>query len=53
LGELTEKTVHNLVTAEKSFLDLAMKPSKAGPRARGRRVHVEGHKTAGERAAAA
>ncbi len=56
LGELTEKSVHNLVTAEKSLLDLAMKPPngmgkeethKAGPRARGRRVHVGGHKTAG------
>jgi len=63
LGELTEKSVHNLVTAEKSLLELAMKPvkgtgreethHKAGPRARGRRVHVAGHKTAAERAAAA
>jgi len=52
LRGLTEKSVHNLVTAEKSLLDLAMKPRKAGPRARGRKVHVEGHKTAGERAAA-
>jgi hypothetical protein len=55
LRELTEKSVHNLVTAEKSLLDLAMKPRKAGPRTRGRRVHVhvKGHRTAGERAAAA
>jgi len=52
LGELTEKSVHNLVTAEKSLLELAMKPPKgkeephkAGPRTRGRRVHVAGHKT--------
>jgi len=52
---LTEKSVHNLVSAEKSLLELAMKPvkgmesHKAGPRVRGRKVHVAGHKTAAER----
>jgi len=54
-GELTEKGVKNLVAAEKSLLDLAIKPKrgmareetlKAGPRGRGRRVHVRAHKTA-------
>jgi hypothetical protein len=29
-GELTEKSVKNFVSAEKSLLDLAMKPVKAG-----------------------
>jgi len=48
--ELTEKSVKNLVTAEKSLLDLAMKTRKeavhnAGPRAHGRKAHVAGHKT--------
>jgi len=54
-GELTEKGVKNLVAAEKSLLDLTIKPKrgmarakthKAGPRARGMRVHVRTHKTA-------
>jgi len=51
-GELTEKSVKNLVAAEKSLLDLAIKPKKgmaseethkAGPRTRGRKVHVRAH----------
>ena len=59
-GELTEKGVKNLVAAEKSLLDLAIKPKrgvareethKAGPRTRGRGVH--GRKTAEERTAVA
>ena len=54
-GELTEKSVKNLVAAEKSLLDLAIKPKrgmareeirKAGSRARGTRVHVRARKTA-------
>jgi len=54
-GELTEKGVKNLVAAEKSLLDLAVKPPKrrmaretrkAGPRARGSRVHVRTRKAA-------
>ncbi len=53
LGELTEKSVHNLVTAEKSLLDLAMTPRKAGTGTRGRRVHVAAHKPAGEKTATA
>jgi hypothetical protein len=62
LGELTEKSVHNLVTAEKSLLELAMKPPKgnsketthkAGPRGRARKVHVGAHKPAGEKTAVA
>jgi len=52
LGELTEKSVHNLVTAEKSLLDLAVKPGKTEARTRARRVHVGAHKHAGERTAA-
>jgi len=53
LGELAEKSVHNLVRTEKSLLDLAMKPqrgtektNKAGRRPAG------GHKAAGRTAAA-
>ncbi len=44
-GELTEKSMRNLVTAEKSLLDLATKPGKgAAPR---RKEHAgEGHKKA-------
>ena len=54
-GELTEKSVKNLVAAEKSLLDLAIKPKrgmareeirKAGSRVRGTRVHVRARKTA-------
>jgi hypothetical protein len=61
-GELTEKSVKNLVTAEKSLLDLAIKPKKgmareetrkAGSRAHSRKVHVGVHGTVGERATAA
>jgi hypothetical protein len=57
-GELTEKGVKNLVAAEKSLLDLAIKPKKrmageetrkSGPRARGRKVHVRVHARAGKR----
>jgi len=57
-GELTEKGVKNLMAAEKSLLDLAIKPKKgmareethkAGPRARSRRVHVRVHGRAGKR----
>ena len=53
--ELTEKGVKNLVAAEKSLLDLAIRPKrgmareetrKAGPQGRGRRVHVRTRKTA-------
>jgi hypothetical protein len=54
-GELTEKSVKNLVAAEKSLLDLAIKPKKgmareethrAGSRrGRGTKVHVGGHRT--------
>jgi hypothetical protein len=57
-GELTEKSVKNLVAAEKSLLDLAIKPKKglageethkAGPRStRGRKVHVGAHRAARE-----
>jgi hypothetical protein len=32
LGELTEKSVKNLVMAEKSLLNLAMKPRKTAGR---------------------
>jgi len=47
LGELTEKSVHNLVTAEKSLLELAGTRTHAGTRAHARKVHhVGGHKTA-------
>jgi hypothetical protein len=62
-AELTEKSVKNLVAAEKSLLDLTIKPPKtagkeegqkaARPRVHGRRVHVEGHKTAGPKVAVA
>jgi hypothetical protein len=54
-GELTEKSVKNLVAAEKSLLDLAIKPKrgmareeirKTGSQARGTRVHVRARKTA-------
>ncbi|MGA8071890.1 MAG: hypothetical protein WB995_00360 [Candidatus Acidiferrales bacterium] len=53
-ADLTEKSVKNVVTAEKSLLELAMKPvkeatHKAGPRPHGRRVHVGGHKAAHNR----
>jgi hypothetical protein len=53
--ELTEKSVKNLVAAEKSLLDLAIKPKrgiareeirKASSRARRTRVHVRARKTA-------
>jgi len=52
--ELTERSVKNLVTAEKSLLDLTMKPvkeaiHKASPRAHGRKVHVGAHKPGNER----
>jgi len=59
LGALTEKSVHNLVTAEKSLLELAVKPAKgtethkASPRAHGRKVHVAAHKSHEGKAAAA
>jgi hypothetical protein len=54
LGELTEKSVHNLVTAEKSLLELAMNRGKGkeqahhkpAARARGGKVHVAAHKPA-------
>jgi hypothetical protein len=44
-GELTQKSVHNIVTAQKSLMDLAVKPLRASateeyrktPRARARR----------------
>jgi hypothetical protein len=36
-GELTEKSVKNLVTAEKSLLELAMKPMKGHGREDGRK----------------
>jgi hypothetical protein len=36
-GELTEKSLKNFVTAEKSLLDLAMRPMRAG-REEGRKV---------------
>jgi hypothetical protein len=41
-GELTEKSVKNFVSAEKSLLDLAMKPMKT-PREEGRRVPRRGN----------
>jgi len=53
--ELTEKGVKNLVAAEKSLLDLAIKPKggmareetrKAGPRGRGRRAGKTAERTA-------
>ena len=51
LSELTQKSVHNLVTAQKSLMDLAMKPIKAKtaetnhktPRNRGKRVKMMVH----------
>jgi hypothetical protein len=59
-GELTEKSMKNFVTAEKSFLDLAMKPMKGpggengrkAPRRR-QRIHHAAKKAAGEGKAAA
>ena len=60
--ELTEKSVKNIVAAEKSLLDLATKPKKgiareeirkAGHRPRSRTVHARGHKTAEGTAVAA
>jgi len=48
-GELTEKSVKNLVAAEKSLLDLAMKPKRRSARdetskTRGKNVHVTAHR---------
>jgi len=55
-GELTEKSIRNLVTAQKSLMDLAVKPGKAHAveatrktpraRARGKKQHLELHKVA-------
>ncbi len=50
-GELTEKSVKNLVAAEKSLLDLAIKPKKGPARhetrkARASKVHVRAHASA-------
>ena len=53
-GELTEKSMHNFVAAEKSLLNLAVRPNrgvaretgKAGPRARGSRVRAKTRKAA-------
>ena len=36
LGELTERSMKNIVSAEKSLLDLAIKPMKSGEEGRGR-----------------
>ena len=44
-GDITEKSVKNLVTAEKSLLELAMKPMKGTGREEGRRVPRPRHKT--------
>lgn len=54
LSELTQKSVHNLVTAQKSLMDLAMKPIKAKavetnhktPHNRGKRVKMTVHEPA-------
>jgi hypothetical protein len=48
-ADLTEKSVKNVVTAEKSLLELAMKPvkeatHKAAPRPRSKKEHVGVHK---------
>jgi len=43
-GELTEKSMKNFVTAEKSLLDLAMKPLKKTGREEGRKVLTPRHK---------
>jgi hypothetical protein len=53
-GELTEKSVKNLVAAEKSLLDLAIKPKKGSIRdethkTRGKKVHVAAHRKEAER----
>ena len=50
-GELPEKSVKNLVAAEKSLLDLAIKPKKGSARdetrnTRGRKVHVGAERVA-------
>jgi len=55
-GELTEKSVKNLVTAEKSLLDLAMKPKRGSSReeshkTRGKNVHVTARRKEAERGA--
>ena len=55
-GELTEKSVKNLVAAEKSLLDLAMKPKRGSARdetrkTRGKKVHVTTHRKEAEREA--
>lgn len=47
LGELTEKSVKNIVTAEKSLLDLAMNPRKGPGREQGRKVRRLRHRTHG------
>jgi hypothetical protein len=57
-GELTEKSVKNLVAAEKSLLDLAIKPKKGSARdetrrPRGKKVHVAGHRKESGRASVA
>ena len=56
LGELTEKSVRNLVAAEKSLLELAMNPvhdtHKAPRRTHARKTHVGAHKPAEHEAAA-
>lgn len=44
-GELTEKSVKNFVTAEKSLLELAMKPMKGSDGKDGRKVRRPGQKT--------
>jgi hypothetical protein len=43
-GELTEGSVKNFVTAEKSLLDLAMKPMNGPGRGEGRRSSRPGHR---------
>jgi len=55
-AELTEKSVHNIVAAQKSLMDLAIKPMRRGTPAeprKGVRRPVRGRKAGGEAVAAA